>query len=100
MTLGPLASLMMLFDMRGHIGHAPAVRALDSGMLALAVPGAMVLMLPGAASLIAWILWRHLGFAALTRVWLDLDRLRALVCVLMGAMDLAMTTAAGAMPRA
>lgn len=43
---------------------------------------------------------RRLGLAALTRVWLDLERLRALVCVLMGAMDLAMTTAAGAMPRA
>lgn len=98
MMLGPLASLMMFLDMTGHAGLAPAARALDFGLLALALPAAMVLTLLGAESLIAWIVWRRLGLAVLTRVWLDLDRLWAVIFVLMGAMELAMTNAGGALP--
>lgn len=98
MMLGPLASLMVLLDMTGHTGHAPAVRALDFGLLALTLPGAMAVTLLAAASFIAWIVWRRLGLAALTRVWLDLDRLWALVFVLMGSMEIVMTAAGAAGP--
>jgi hypothetical protein len=97
MMLGPLVSVLMLLDAAGVAGRHAAARAFGFGLLALALSALMVLTLLAAASLIAWIVWRRLGLGALTRLWLDLDRLWALVFLLMGAMDLAMA-AGGAAP--
>ena len=96
MMLGPLASLMMLLDMTAHTGHGSASRALRFALLALTLPAGMGLALLSAASLTAWIVWRHFGLTALTRIWVNLDGLWALVFVLMGAMQLAMAAAPGA----
>ena len=101
MMLGPLASPMMLLNMTAHSGHAFVPRTLRFALLALTLPEGMGLALPGAASLTAWIVWRRLRLAALTRIWVNLDGLWALLFVLMEIMQIATVaapSAAAAMP--
>jgi hypothetical protein len=97
MMLGPLASLLFLFELDGRAGPAVGSRLVWFSAVALALSAAMAAPLLLTASAVAVLVYRRLGLAALTRFWLNFDLGWAVLFLAMGGMALAMS-ATGAMP--
>lgn len=92
MMLAPLATVLSLLAASGHTG------ADAYGAGAMAVVAAMALPFLLTASLIALIVYRRLGLGALTRIWLDLDRIWSIAFVAMGVMAILMIPAVADVP--
>ena len=84
-------STLFLLELGGRVGPAVGSRLGWFAVAAFTLPAAMAAALLLTASAVAMVVYRRLGLAALTRLWINLDLGWAIGFLAMGAMALTMT---------